>query len=181
MPKFCKFDEAYLRGLQEGDPAVQQHFAEYFGEVLLIKLAARSLAVDQIDEVRQETFARVLASVRDGAIHSPASLGSFVVSVCNVVLLERSRPAVDLGPLDDALNCPLPLSVPWEDARTVQEVLAQLGGRDKEILHAVFFQERGTEDLCREFGVGRKYLYVLVRRAKARFRARYEHSRAAPG
>jgi len=43
--------------------------------------------------------------------------------------------------------------------------------RDQQVLRAVFFEERDKEDICRELGVDRGYLRVLLHRAKANFRA----------
>ncbi|HEX8881821.1 MAG TPA: hypothetical protein VF749_17385, partial [Candidatus Acidoferrum sp.] len=46
--------------------------------------------------------------------------------------------------------------------------------RDRELLRAVFFEERDKDAVCREIGVDRNYLRVLVHRAKDKFKAVYE-------
>ena len=45
--------------------------------------------------------------------------------------------------------------------------------RDRSILKAVFFDERDRDDICRQFGVDREYLRVLLHRAKQDFKAEY--------
>jgi RNA polymerase sigma-70 factor (ECF subfamily) len=40
-------------------------------------------------------------------------------------------------------------------------------------LKAVFFDERDRDEVCREFGVDRDYLRVLLHRAKQEFKAEY--------
>src|SRR5437016_14087523 len=82
------FDEQYARRLQNGDPDTQRHFVNYFGELILIKGRARFIPRDVIDDIRQETFLRVLSTLRKGGLEHPERLGAFVNSVRNNVLLE---------------------------------------------------------------------------------------------
>jgi len=45
--------------------------------------------------------------------------------------------------------------------------------RDRELLRAIFLEEKEKDEICREFGVGREYLRVLLHRAKECFRAKF--------
>jgi RNA polymerase sigma-70 factor (ECF subfamily) len=62
----------------------------------------------------------------------------------------------------------------------VRAALDQLPERDRRLLRQVFFDENDKDTVCKDFGVDRQYLRVLLHRAKARFREVYEreHSRA---
>ena len=51
----------------------------------------------------------------------------------------------------------------------VREILDEMPERDRRILREVFLEERDKDDVCRDFGVDRDYLRVLVHRAKAVF------------
>src|SRR5436190_12063584 len=76
------FDEEYLRCLRAGEPAVEEHFADYFGALLTNMLRKRVRFRAQIEEVIQETFLRVLNTLQsEGGLRSPERLGAFVVSV----------------------------------------------------------------------------------------------------
>jgi RNA polymerase sigma-70 factor (ECF subfamily) len=55
----------------------------------------------------------------------------------------------------------------------VREILADMKERDRELLRALFLEEREKDEICREFGVGREYLRVLLHRAKECFRAKF--------
>ncbi len=55
----------------------------------------------------------------------------------------------------------------------VRRILAKLGERDRDLLRAVFLEERDKDEVCEELGVGREYLRVLVHRAKQAFKAVY--------
>ena len=65
------FDDSYLKRLRDGDPSTESHFVVYFSQLLQLKLRARFLAPDAVDDLRQETFTRVLRSIRaDGGIRA---------------------------------------------------------------------------------------------------------------
>jgi len=173
------FDEAYLARLREGDPSTESHFVAYFSQLLQLKLRARYLPSEVVDDLRQETFARVIRSLRsDSGIRQPDRLGAFVNSVCNNVLLEHYRSGtrnVSLEPThsnvpDKVLNLET-LTISAETSSEVRKVLAQLPQRDQTILRAIFLEDQPKSDVCRQFGVTRDYLRVLVYRAKEKFRA----------
>jgi RNA polymerase sigma-70 factor (ECF subfamily) len=55
----------------------------------------------------------------------------------------------------------------------VREILLDLPVRDRALLNAVFLDERDRDEVCREFGVDRDYLRVLLHRAKQEFKTEY--------
>lgn len=176
------FDEDYFRRLQDRDPSTEEHFVEYFRDLLRIKLRFRLRSRQAMEDVQQETFVRVLAAVRSGTgVRQPERLGAFVNSVCNNVLLEFYRSAArnpqeqdEPDELADQSSDLLGSLVTQQTCRQVREVLARLPERDRGLLHALFLEEKDKDQLCREFGVGRDYLRVLLHRAKQSFRSMYE-------
>jgi RNA polymerase sigma-70 factor (ECF subfamily) len=175
------FDAEYLRRLRAGDPVVEQHFVGYFSKLLLVKLRARGATMTSISDVTQETFFRVLKTLRSPrGIESPSALGAFVNSVCNNVLQEQHRDVARREPLDDDYD-ETPAADPdaeeamltAETRAAVQKVLSTLPPKDADLLRAVFVDERSKDDVCAEFGVTRDYLRVLLHRAKEQFRRRY--------
>jgi RNA polymerase sigma-70 factor, ECF subfamily len=175
---FFAFDEAYVGRLREGDPSTESHFVGYFSKLILIKLRARYLPQEVVDDLKQETFTRVIRSLHaEGGIRQGDRLGSFVNSVCNHVLSEHYRSGSKDVPLaadhlelpDKALNLEN-LVISEETRRTVRKILSHLAGRDQAILRAIFLEEMDKDEVCRQFGVGRDYLRVLVYRAKEKFR-----------
>src|SRR5215469_18043271 len=140
---FYQFDSAYLRLLQQGDRATQDHFVRYFTEILRIKLRNRNVPADVIKDIQQETFLRVLVNVRTNEIRQPEGLGAFVNSTCNNVLKEHYREVtknqhVDLDGVDvpDAGADLEKKMMADEQTRTAQRVLAKLGERDGAVLRA---------------------------------------------
>ena len=176
MDRFS-FDAEYVARLRDGDAATQRHFTSYFGDLLRIKLAARVRSAALVDDARQETFLRVLVALGQGKLHQPERLGAFVNAVCNNVILEMFRAEGRHPPLDN--DTPEPLEhrddpeqhfVTKENKEQVERVLAMLPEKDRDLLKQVFWQERGRDEICRDFGVDRNYLRVLVHRAKTRVR-----------
>jgi RNA polymerase sigma-70 factor, ECF subfamily len=180
--QFHAFDSAYIENLCAGDHRTQDHFVGYFTELLHLKLRSRLQSPQAIEDVRQETFARVIAGLRKpGALRQPESLGAFVNTVCNNVLFEHYRASSRSQSLDedgaqeiastaaDAFS----LAATGQIKIKVREILLGMPVRDRSILKAVFLDERDREEICQEFGVDREYLRVLLHRAKQDFRAEY--------
>ena len=175
------FDKAYVERLRDGDSATESHFVTYFDELLRIKLRARFLAPDTVDELRQETFTRVVAALRtQGGIRQPERFGAFVNSICNNVLMEHYRASARSQPLEDfhlektdkVLDLQ-DLLVTREVNESVRAILEALPERDRRLLRAIFFEEKDKDEVCKTFGVDRGYLRVLLHRAKDKFRASY--------
>ena len=173
------FDEAYLARLREGDPSAETHFVAYFSQLLQLKLRARHLTPDAVDDLRQETFSRVIRTIRsDGGLREANRLGAFVNSVCNNVVLEHFRSRNKSLPLeqnhleipDQVVNVE-GLAIAEETRATVRKVLTQIPERDQAVLRAIFFEERSKDDVCQKFGITRDYLRVLLHRAKQKFRS----------
>jgi RNA polymerase sigma-70 factor (ECF subfamily) len=180
--QFRSFDAGYIENLRAGDRATQDHFVGYFSELLHLKLRSRLQSPQAVEDVRQETFARVLAILRkENALRQPERFGAFVNTVCNNVLLEHYRSSSRSQSLDEE-------GMPEPQAKTadvisviassqlcarVREILLDLPPRDRSLLKAVFLEERDRDEVCREFGVDREYLRVLLHRAKQDFKVEY--------
>ncbi len=180
--EFFAFDKTYLERLRDGDPPTEHHFVSYFQQLLRIKLRARALASDRVEDLRQETFIRVIAALRrEGGVRQPERFGAFVNSICNNVLLEYYRSSSRNQPMDDS-HLEIPdkvidlegMLVTKQSAERVRHILEELPQRDRDLLRAIFLEEKDKDSVCREFGVDRDYLRVLLHRAKDKFKALYE-------
>jgi RNA polymerase sigma-70 factor, ECF subfamily len=179
--QFQAFDQPYLERLRAGDYGAQEHFGAYFSALIQIKLRSRLKSPEAIEDVRQETFTRFFAALREGRILQPERLGSFVNSICNNVLLEHYRAGARLDSLDDEKEQEIPdkaadllgVLTAKETETKVREILEQLPERDRRLLREVFLEERDKDEVCRDFGVDRDYLRVLLHRAKQAFKSSY--------
>lgn len=179
------FDAEYVRRLTNSDPETESDFASYFGQLLAIKLRSRLRSPDLIQDVTQETFLRVLRTLRQSGIDNPEALGAFVNSVCNNVLFEAYRAQSRVAdPVEDRVSEEIPAdsAMAGEEERTqVRSVLSELPEKDRKILRWLFFEERDKGEVCRVLQVDREYLRVLLHRAKQRFRTDYLRRVATKG
>jgi len=184
------FDKVYVDRLRDGEPSTEQHFVSYFGQLLGIMLRARYLPPERVDDVRQETFTRVIAILRrDGGIRQPECFGAFVNSICKNVLRENTRDSYRTQALQpDHLESPEPNKVvdiegeliSEETKQKVREILTDMKQRDRDLIRAMFLEEKDKDEICREFGVDREYLRVLLHRAKGRFRLTFDRQPTKP-
>jgi RNA polymerase sigma-70 factor (ECF subfamily) len=180
--QFQSFDQSYVERLRAGDFRTQEHFVAYFSELIQLKLRSRLNSPQAIEDVRQETFTRVFVALRgEGGIRQPERLGAYVNSICNNVLLEHYRASSRHSSLEDEEDKDFPATTidivgavaAKEMAVKVREILDELPERDRRLLREIFLEERDKDDVCRDFGVDRDYLRVLVHRAKLSFKSLY--------
>ena len=179
--EFFSFDKAYLERLREGDPSTEQHFVAYFEQLLCIKLRSRRLTPDKVEDLRQETFIRVVAVLRKDGVRQPERFGAFVNSICNNVLLEHYRSSARNQPVEDA-HVEIADKVvdldgmlfTKQSGERVRRILNGMPKRDRDLLRDIFLEEKEKDSVCRELGVDREYLRVLVHRAKDKFKVLYE-------
>jgi RNA polymerase sigma-70 factor (ECF subfamily) len=181
--EFFSFDSSYVEKLRSGDEHIEGHFVTYFSELIRLKLRSRLNSREAIEDVRQETFLRVLALLRaEDGLRQPDRLGPFVNSVCNHVLLEHYRSQKrTTATIDDETESTVPardrsalsLLEAKDTERIVRQILSELTDRDRRLLQAVLLDERDKDEVCAEFSISREYLRVLLHRAKQQFKSLY--------
>ncbi len=180
--EFESFDQSYLDRLRAGDYRTQEHFVAYFTPLIHIKLRSRLKSRDAIEDIRQETFARFFVALHNDKIRQPERLGPYVNSMCKYVLGEHDRGGSHLDSLDDdekprdfPAKGPDPFDVldAKETEKKVRETLEEQSEKDRRLLREVFLEERDKDEVCRDFGVNRDYLRVLLLRAKRSFKKQY--------
>jgi RNA polymerase sigma-70 factor, ECF subfamily len=186
--QFYEFDASYLQRLRSGDYRTQDHFVRYFSELIQLKLRSRVQSPQAVEDIRQDIFARVFATLRnEEGIRQPERLGAFVNATCNNVLLEYYRSSSRNAPVEEEEHNDIPDTsidafgalANRQTAEKVREILEALPERDRRLLKEVFFDERDKDEVCREFGVDRDYLRVLLHRAKQSFKSLYLKNMAA--
>ena len=176
-----KFDKEYVDRLRDGEPETEAHFVSYFGQILGIMLRARRLPPERVDDVRQEALTRVIAILRrDGGVREPDRFGAFVSSICKNVLRESVRDwAKNQSLQENQLDVPDKIVdlerslISKETKKKVREILNEMSPRDRDLLRAIFLEEKDKDEICSQMGADREYLRVLLYRAKERFRSSF--------
>jgi RNA polymerase sigma-70 factor, ECF subfamily len=167
------FDSEYLDRLKARDPGTQEHFAGYFNRLLAIKLRSSGIYGSKMDDLRQETLIRALKTIYQGKIDSPNRLSAFVYGVCNNVMKEfirgeitsRVRDTSEFPDLPDPRYSADDHVRHQEILKSVTSVLSGLSEKDRAILNAVFIAETEKDAICKEHGITRDYLRVLLHRS----------------
>jgi RNA polymerase sigma-70 factor (ECF subfamily) len=170
------FDGEYVQRLVDGDSATETNFVAYFDALLTLKLRSRLRYAHLIEDVKQETFLRVFRTLRQGrSLDNPGSLGAYVNAICNNILFETYRKEANYPAelSDDMVSNEQDVfseMVSRENTERVRQLVAELPAKDREILKQLFFEQRDKDAICRDLGVDRAYLRVLLYRAKSKFR-----------
>jgi RNA polymerase sigma factor (sigma-70 family) len=182
--RFESFNEDYVRRLTDGDPDAGEHFVAYFSSLLLLKLRVRLCPINLIEDVRQETLARVLTILRRGeGVIRPERFGAFVNGVCVNVMREFRRlderaEAWDDDNIEEPVDPRVDLEADLVNAdskRVIERVFAMLQEKDRRILQAIYLDEISKPEVCRMFNVNACYMRVLLCRAKEQFRNAYRN------
>ncbi|MEO8596723.1 MAG: sigma-70 family RNA polymerase sigma factor [Candidatus Solibacter sp.] len=181
------FEESDLNALREGDLRAKDRFVSSFSRSVLIKLRAQLRSPELVQDAYQETFLRLLSYFGSGkTLNRPGSLPGFVHATCHNVALELLRvhtrqPQVPENQPEPADMEPDPEHqlVTGESRKVVRRLLDRLSTRDRQLLKRVFLDEEDKETVCREFQVDRKYLRVLLFRARQSCRALVSETNAA--
>jgi RNA polymerase sigma-70 factor (ECF subfamily) len=183
-----EFDAGYIDRLTAGDPATEQHFTTYFEGLLRVKLRRRGWSGHDVEDICQETFLRVLQTLRNNGVEHPERLGAYVNSVCNHVVLELCRsharhPSADPlenEPADTAINLETAL-IDEERKQFVHVILEEMPELESRILRMIFVDDIDREEICKHMNVKREYLRVILHRALARFKKRAGGTSTAAG
>jgi RNA polymerase sigma-70 factor, ECF subfamily len=167
------FDTGYLTRLKQRDPETMAHFAHHFNRLLKFKLRAAGFRDSDMDDIRQETLLRVFVAIDQDTIHKPESLAAYVYGVCEFVIKEHWRrfkrlqeeDCEEFPELPDHRDSAEESVQRAEMKRMVQAVMDKLSEKDRKLLTAVFLDEKPKDEICRDFGISREYLRVLVHRA----------------
>jgi RNA polymerase sigma-70 factor (ECF subfamily) len=176
-----EFDENYLRALEGRDEAAENQLITSLGPRIRMVLRSHMRSWDRTLDAYQETFLRVFTYLRSGkTLDSPSSLPGFVLAVSRNVAFEHLRsygrqdqfPEEMQDPADTAPG-PEDKVVTEERKQIVRRVLSQLNQRDRDLLR-LLLEDEDPEKVCRDLGVDRGYLRVLLHRARVRFRKAFE-------
>lgn len=172
-----EFDESYLRALEDRDEAAENQLITSLGPRIRAVLRSHMRTWDRTLDAYQETFLRVFTYLRSGkTLDSPSSLPGFVLAVSRNVAFEHLRsygrqdqfPEEMADPADTAPG-PEDKVVTEERKQIVRRVLGELNQRDRSLL-CLLLEDEDPEKLCRDFGVDRGYLRVLLHRARLHFK-----------
>jgi RNA polymerase sigma-70 factor (ECF subfamily) len=142
-------------------------------------VAARALGdPGAAEEVAQETLTRVLEALARGRLRDPANLPSFVRRIALNVIADHFRTKSRTISLDALRRVPtahqsgpLRLLVAEEERERLRDALAELSGRDREILRLSYYEGLPPREIAARLGEPPPRIWKRKSRALKRLRA----------
>jgi RNA polymerase sigma factor (sigma-70 family) len=172
-------DAELVSGIRDGDESAGADLFERYSRRVYY-LALRELrSTADAEDVRAETFLRVLKAIRKQQIASPDALRLFILGVARNVILETLR-----SPLREArgeipeMPAPEAAEMVDDDVRlSIQAAIGRLKPREREFLRLHYYEDLPKEEIARRLGVDEERVRLVKSRTLKSFREMYQRAR----
>jgi RNA polymerase sigma factor (sigma-70 family) len=169
------FDAGFLARLKQRDPDTCTFLVSSLTPVLEARLRYKLRDHGAIEDIRNETFCRVLGLVDGGRVRQPEQFGSFVRGVCDRVAQESGRKthATEALPGMEPPDCQPHLDtilVDKERKARLWRAVMKLSEEDRKLVVEMHCEERDRREMARERGISPTGLNVRLCRALKRLR-----------
>ena len=167
-------------GVRQGDATAEAALYERFSARIYFLALGELRSKEDAEDVRAETFLRVIQSLRQGKLRSPDALPSFVVGIALNVIREQIRLKRKVQQLDGSElklageQSPESVFLDEETGRAVREVAEKLKPREREFLRLYYYEELPKEEIARSLGIKEERLRLIKSRALKSFREIYK-------
>lgn len=131
------------------------------------------------EDIRAETFLRVIQALRADKLRSADSLPSFIVGFTLNVVREYIRKKYRADSLEDyeydiaSDDSQEQAFLDAETSRALREALRHLKPREQEFLRMYFYEELPKEEIARKLGINEERIRLIKSRALQSFREIY--------
>jgi RNA polymerase sigma-70 factor (ECF subfamily) len=130
-----------------------------------------------VDDLVQESLARFIKAAQKEQIRNTQELGAFLNGVARNVIMEYRRRVRREPNLDEDIQIPetrvRPDAEIFEMRDAIDNGLAELAERDRDILRALYLEGRDKDEICNDWNISDAQFRVVLFRAKERFRRVY--------
>lgn len=172
-------DRELVSKVEEGDQFAESALYEKYSNRLYFLALSELHSREDAEDVRAETFARVLLALRAGKLRKPDSLSSFIVGISLNVIREFRRQRSGTEPIEDhelklvGDASPEKAFLDQEASRSIEEVAKQLKPREREFLRMYYYDELPKQEIARVLGIKEERLRLIKSRALQKFREIY--------
>jgi RNA polymerase sigma factor (sigma-70 family) len=159
--------------------AEAQLYEKYSARVYYLALSELRSVVDA-EDVRAETFLRVLQSIRSGGLRTPQALAAFILGTAHNVIRElRRRQSKSTSLSDEELEEQTrgsyePSFLNMDVERAVEKTIRRLKPREQAFLRMYYYEEMAKDEVSRRLGIKEERLRLVKSRALKSFREMYE-------
>ncbi len=153
-------------------------YEKYCAKVYYVALR-ESRSPQDAEDVRAETFLRVLQAVRGNQVRSPAALPAFILGTTRNVLHElfsRRRQAgktTETEAADLAAPSHENFFLDAEVQQAIEQTIVRLKPRERDLLRMHFYEELPADEIARRSGIARERVRLVKSRALRHFRELY--------
>jgi RNA polymerase sigma factor (sigma-70 family) len=170
-------DAELVQGIQNGnESAGEDLFEKYSNRVYYLALRELRSHADA-DDVRAETFLRVLKAIRNQQVRSPDSLSSYILGVARNIIMESLRSPHRATDGRGLPELPSPEAEPELDddvRQSIEGTILRLKPREREFLRLYYYDELSKAEIARRLGVDEERVRLVKHRCLKSFREIYE-------
>lgn len=172
-------DTELVLNIQNGQSDAEAALYERYSQRVYYLALRESRSPQDAEDVRAETFLRVLQAIRGNSLRSAASLASFILGTTRNVLHElflRRRQAgrtTDPEAAEPATPSHEELFLESEVQQAVEHTIRRLKPRERDLLRLHFYEELPAGEIARRVGIAPERVRLVKSRALKRFREVY--------
>jgi RNA polymerase sigma-70 factor (ECF subfamily) len=179
-PASTMLDTDLVANVREGDSKAEAALYEKYSARIYFLALSELHSKEDAEDVRAETFLRVIQALRQDKLRSATSLPSFIVGIALNVIREHSRTKYKTDQLDGtetniAAEHSLELAfLDTETSEAIKEAAAKLKPRERDFLRLYYYEELPKEEIARVLGIKEERLRLIKSRTLKSFRKIYE-------
>lgn len=169
-------DTDLVVNIQTGQAASEAVLYERYSAKVYYLALRNARSPQDAEDVRAETFLRVLQAIRSNQIRSAAALPGFILGVTRNVLRElyarRAHSGNLVSPEESELKAPSHenLFLDQEVQEAIRRTIDRLKPRERAVLHMHFYDELPTEEIARRAAIAPERVRLVKSRALKHFR-----------
>ena len=173
-------DRDLVLSVEQGDKLAEGALYEKYSDRLYFLALSELHSREDAEDVRAETFVRVLLALRQGKLRKPESLGSFIVGIALNVIRESRRPGLRTESLTDSElkvtseSSPEEAFLDQEVSSALRETAKYLKPREKAFLRMYYYEELPMDQIAGALGVKQERLRLIKSRTLKSFRKIYQ-------
>lgn len=175
-------DAELMTRLREGDPTAEAALYERYSSRVYFLALSELRSRDDAEDIRGETFLRVIQALRQDKLRKPESLSSFIVGIALNVVREHNRAVSRVQPLseeDYSLPDSRSLDAVFIDEdvnRSIEEAAQSLKQRERNFLRMYYYEERSKEEISSALGIKPDRLRLIKSRTLKKFSEVYKRA-----
>lgn len=169
-------DTELVASIQNGQSASEAALYEKYAARVYYLALKETRSRQDAEDVRSETFLRVLQAVRGNQIRSAEALGSFVLGVAHNVMRELFAKRRQIGDAIQAEEAELAIPshekvfLDDEVRAAIQKAILRLKPREQLVLKMLIYEELPSEEVARRTSIAPERVRLVKSRALKRFR-----------